>query len=147
MSNIASLRVGTLNPNYGKRWSEEQKQVISKIHKGKSLTEEHKQKLSLAFTGEKNHQYGKVGELSPNFGKLRNEETKQKISESLKGRTLSSEHKTKLSNIKKKLTGINHPNYGKKYNMKSSTCPHCGKTGMHNMKRYHFDNCKSIKII
>ena len=27
--------------------------------------------------------------------------------------------------------------------MSSATCPHCGLTGAaHNMKRYHFDNCK-----
>jgi hypothetical protein len=27
------------------------------------------------------------------------------------------------------------------------TCPHCGKTGgAVNMKRYHFDNCKALKI-
>ncbi len=28
---------------------------------------------------------------------------------------------------------------------KQLTCPHCGKSGIyHNMKRYHFDNCKTI---
>lgn len=142
LSYYASLRVGPLNNNYGKYWTEEQKQVISKLHKGKSLTDEHKQKLSLAFTGENNHQYGKVGKLSPNFGKIRTEETKQKISAALKGQIIPQEVREKMSAAKQNMSGENHPNFGKKYNMKSSTCPHCGKTGSQNMKRYHFENCK-----
>lgn len=35
----------------------------------------------------------------------------------------------------------------KGFKQREITCPHCGKTGANtNMKRYHFDNCKSKKI-
>jgi len=74
-------------------------------------------KRNSKMTGAKNHMYGKTGELAPNFGR----------------------------------TGEKHPMFGKKNtgssaaNKRTTTCPHCSKTGqMSGMKRWHFDNCKTL---
>ena len=69
--------------------------------KGK-MSEESKQKMSESTRGEKNPNYGKIGEKNHNFGKKQSNETRQKKSESLKGdrcywygKTQSKEHKQK----------------------------------------------------
>jgi plasmid stability protein len=67
---------------------------------GLKLSEETKQKLSEALSGE-NH---------PFFGKPRSEETKNRISESNKGREVSQETRDKIS---ESLIGENHPMFGK----------------------------------
>ena len=46
-------RTGENNPFYGKKHNIETKQKWSQTRKGKELPEEHKQKISEAFTGEK----------------------------------------------------------------------------------------------
>ena len=60
-------------------FSEERRKNISKALTGKKLSEEHKQKLSLAKLGINNH----------NFGKPMSEEQKKKISEAKKGKDRS----------------------------------------------------------
>jgi len=64
-----------------------------------------------------------------NTGKVRSEETKRKISNTLKGQ---------------KHTKIRKLNMGKGIkNQTRYTCPHCGVVGVRgNMNRWHFDNCK-----
>lgn len=52
--------------NFGKRASQETKDKISKIHKGKKLTDQHKKKLSIAQTGKKRSQETK-DKLSKRF--------------------------------------------------------------------------------
>ena len=60
----------------------------SALHnKDKVISEEHRKKLSEALSGENN----------PNFGKQFSNETRQKLSESLKGRTFSEETRQKMS--------------------------------------------------
>ena len=49
-------------------------------HTGVPHSEETKQKISVAHTGEKNPMFGKTGEKSPHFGKKRTKEAKQKMS-------------------------------------------------------------------
>ena len=58
------------HPMYGKHHTEESKEKMSKSHKGKTLTDEHKAKLSKASSGENNPMYGVhlYGEDNPNFG-------------------------------------------------------------------------------
>ena len=76
---------------------------------------EHERKLSESHKGEKNPTYGKhrseetkqklseamkgkmAGEKHPLYGKPKSEETKRKLSEAFKGKPLSEEHKQKLS--------------------------------------------------
>ncbi len=82
--------------------------------------EEIRKKMSESRIGVKNHQFGKVGELSPQFG----------VEGYWKGKKISEEAKKK-----RRVTEINKP---------IVTCPHCGKVAKEgsNMTRYHFDNCK-----
>lgn len=62
-----------------------------------------------------------IGTKNPMYGKKHSDEIKQIISAIHKGKTLSEEVKTKISEAAKKIynaghfkTGENHPNYGKK---------------------------------
>ena len=95
---------------------------MSEARKGETHTEEHNRKVSEAlkgkYCGENNHMYGKhlteetkrkIGEAQK--GKTLSEETKRKISEAKKGKTLSEETKRKISEAKK---GKNNHMYGKK---------------------------------
>ena len=92
------------------------------------MSEEHKQALSAAQSGENNGMYGKT----------HSEESKKKMSEKHKGKKLSEEHKQKIS---KSTKGEKNPMYGKKWETK--TCPYCGKTvSTANFVRWHGDNCK-----
>ena len=95
-------------PMRGRNHTEKTKRKLSELHKGKPLSEEHKQKLSESLKGAK----------SPNYGKHLSEETKWRMSESLKGtknpfygKRHSEETKRKMSESRR---GKNNPSYGKK---------------------------------
>jgi hypothetical protein len=95
-------------------------------NKGKAKTEEHKKAISESHKGMKKdwllgNQHG-----SANKGKKKSEKHQQAINEALN----SKEVKEKISQSWQ--------------NKAIVVCPHCeleGKEG-HNMKRYHFENCK-----
>ena len=81
-------------------------------------------------------------------GRILSKEQKQKISESVKA-SFNEERKQKQV---KALTGQKHSKerneqkskYFKDKPQQQVKCPHCGKSGgISNMKRYHFDKCKS----
>jgi len=89
--------------------SKERKQHISdacnKVQEnGKTMAQ------NRALKGENNPMFGMKGELNPFYGKTHSDETKQKISESMKGRTVvfSDEHKNNLRGPK-----TNKENYAK----------------------------------
>jgi len=89
-------------------------------------SKEHILKRTAKTKGSNNGMYGKTGNLNPFFGKKHSIETLQKLSN-----PKSEEHKKKMSY--------------QKLNKLSVNCPHCNKIGQYvNMKRWHFDNCKSI---
>lgn len=90
---ISIAQTGEKNYNYGKPKSKEFKEIASKTHKGKKVTEETRNKLR-QYSGSKNSRYGV--KLS--------EEIKRKISESNKGRIFTEEHRKKLSEKKKGTT-------------------------------------------
>jgi len=118
-------RSGELNPLYGKHHTEETKKKISNSNKGKirtdeqkeklkgrKITEESRQKMSLASTGRKHTEESK-NKLSvankgktPFLGKKHTQEWKDMISFVHKGKIVSDETKEKmrLNNIGKKLT-------------------------------------------
>lgn len=75
---------GENNPNFGRHWTQEQKERASKDRKGRKLSEEHKQKLS------------KIRKGVP-----KSEEHKKKISESHKGKGHTEETKKKMSELAK----------------------------------------------
>lgn len=97
--------------------------------------------------------------------KKRNQETYDKISKALTGKSLSEEHKLSISkshfgnkrslqhkqNISKGLLGGKRSDETKTKMSNSAknreivSCPHCNKIGsISQMKRWHFDNCKII---
>jgi group I intron endonuclease len=98
-----------------------------------------KEKMSLAAKHgfESGKRQRRAGELNPMYGKEKPEEIKRLLSE--------------------KMTGESNPYFGKKHSEETRskmraahaarlpvTCPHCGKEGqLNNMKRWHFDNCRS----
>ena len=106
------------------RHSDVTKEKLRMINIGKKASEETKKKMS-----ENNYWKGKdrSGENNPMYGEHHSEETKQKISESLKGKAFSEEHKKNISNSKKgtklsdehkqkiseSIKGENNPFYGK----------------------------------
>ena len=133
------------NPRSNFKHSEEAKKKISEAFKGipkLPFSEETRKKMSEAKKGK--------------LGKLVSEETRKKLSKSGKGRVCSEETKRKLREANK---GKTIPQEtirkmletrkikGTKHSLKS-TCPHCNKEGgAPQMKRWHFDNCKSIKVV
>ena len=65
-------------------------------------------------------------------GRRHTEESKKRTSSKLNGRKYSAEHVAKVAAAHRGLK------------RRVLECPHCGKTGGANMKRYHFDNCKRL---
>lgn len=128
-------RKETLNtPEVRKRLSDASKAVWSDetYHKAMcekaraSWTDDRKKKKSDSMTGELNHQYGLSGELNPNYGVKRSDETRLKMSNSLKEqwsdgrrdrhREISSEEHIKRSNS---ASGENNGMYGKHHTEES----------------------------
>ena len=90
---------GSNGNNFVGKTEDEMKKIKKKMsegHRGKTLSEEHKRKLSESHKGDKN----------PLYGKTPSEEHKRKISESKKGKTLSEETKKK---IRESCKGDKHP--------------------------------------
>jgi group I intron endonuclease len=113
------------NPMHGKKHSHETKQKMSLAHMGKVLSEETRKKLSISHTGKHLSEETKrkmsesqltnrrCGEKNHFYGKKHSTETIHKIREKLKGRpsklkgkTLSDEHRKKIS---EGIAGENNP--------------------------------------
>ena len=90
--------LGENNPNYGNKWSEEQKEKLSKMKKGKTLEDR--------------------------IGKERAELAKQKMSKSQKGRKHPEEVKEK---IRQANIGENNPAYGKGDRQRGENNPNYNK--------------------
>lgn len=108
----------TSGDGFNAKLSKETIEKIRKAHKGKKLSDDHKKKLSIAFTGERNHFYGKTHtkETSKkislsNKNRVHTEEARRKMSASQKGRKHSEETKNKISKanigIKKTIEQVN----------------------------------------
>lgn len=142
------------NAKIGKKLSEEHKQKMSLGHKNRfnsgheykknrksqSLSKEHKEKISKSLSGRKGipcseeHKQKLSNSLK---GKKRSEETRRKLSDVNKGKKLSEEHKQKISESLSERKGVPQ---------KKVICPYCLKEGgLNNMKRYHFENCKTLR--
>jgi hypothetical protein len=141
----SKIMSGTGNFMFGKAHSKESRRKMSESHKGripwnlgKELTTEHRKKISQSNSAEKNFMYGKThSEESKNKisirkkghthnkGILKSDTHKRKISEKLKGKIFSEEHKQKLKSVPK------------------IKCEYCGQTSSPAMwKRWHGDKCK-----
>jgi flagellar basal body-associated protein FliL len=122
---------------------------------GKITSESTKEKISKANKGRKcSPMKLEIKEKISNSlkGKSRPLEIRIKISESNKGLKRSLETRKRISDAKKETARKPHSEETKQKlsNLKMgvkqppSTCPYCNKTGgSYTMKRWHFDNCKS----
>lgn len=116
--------------------SPNRRENISKANKGRIVSEETRQKLSISVSKTMTEEHRKL--LSNKTKNVWSDENyRNRMSESHKGKKLTSEHKSKISQSQ----------IGVKKMFKEKTCIHCGKTGRGpNMIRYHFDKCRSISL-
>ena len=124
----------------GVQLSNELKLKLSKFNKGKTLSDEHKEKIKLTLIGRKH-----------------SEESKLKMSEALKGKTPWNKDKHISEETKQKLkayTGEKSSMFGKTHSEETINkmkkpklkveCDNCGMIGgISAMKRWHFENCKN----
>ena len=97
-------------------------------------SDETKAKIGLASAGRICSDITRAKMSEARLGVSKSDETKLRMSESFKGRIFSDEHRNNISLSQR----------GKI--QETLTCVHCNKEGgKSNMKRYHFDNCKSNK--
>ena len=96
---------GMNNPFYGKKHTQEVKDIISKKNSGKN-----------------NWWYGKHGENNPNFGKKHTEEHKNKISKSVTGeknpfygKKHTEETRERMRKNHADFSGENNPNFGRRF--------------------------------
>lgn len=101
-NSLKGKMAGIKNPMFGVRFSDERRMKISESRKGKIISDETREKMSAAQSGEKNHLYGVKGEANPLFGIKRSDEFRKKVSEGSKGKVFSEEHRRKISESKGK---------------------------------------------
>lgn len=121
---------------------------------GYKHTDEHKNKMRQLFAGRifTSDQLQKMRKPKSSEGRANialarsttsyrpSEETKQKISESLKGRPSPMRGRTQTVEIRAKMSVMNKGRAKPKIQ-----CPHCPKlVAVHTAKRWHFDNCKEF---
>lgn len=122
-------QTGINNPNYGNRWSDEQKLNLSTKKKG-------------VHSGKNNPMYGKErNDVKERNSKPKNWVTNGEIDKLI----LKEELDHYLSNGfiigRSKSNNLN-------VKIEQGECPHCGKIGaLNGLRRYHFDNCKFKKEI
>lgn len=122
---------------------------------------ETRKKVSEALKGRKKSLEAEVKRLESRKGFKHSEESKSKIGAALRGKRKSEEHKKRMSEAKvghkrtkesiekqiEKQKGKPLPEETKQRMRKPKTkitCPHCNKEGGNSqMKRWHFENCKS----
>jgi hypothetical protein len=131
---------GEGNPNYGKKWTDEQKEEQRQKVIGNTLTKEQHEKLVKNITGKKKppitaeHRASlKASHKSKqaDFDGSLSEETRKRIGDKLRGRKQTEEEKLVRSLA----------NMGKKREKK--LCPHCDQhVAVNGYARFHGDRCK-----
>ena len=134
MNEKVTLYIGTHNDTglkyFGKTHSSETIKKMSLAKLGKTLSEEHKLKISKNSKSSLKETRDKMSKS--HLGFRHSEESKKKMSEISMGKIISEDHKQKMrdGNAKRPIR----------------ICPHCSKEGKGgNMTRFHFDNCKNKK--
>ena len=138
---LQSSRVsGENNPNFGKHWTQEQKDAHSKKIKGRVQPLEEKLKQVQSMIGKKRLPFNEEWKINlsknhkskqPGFNGTMSDETKQKMREKALGRKQSAD------TIQKKADAIRGSKREKKQ------CPHCQQLiAVNGYARWHGDNCK-----
>jgi len=142
---ISEKAKGRVSPNKGKPMTAEQREKLSIAHKGKTISP-----IVVAKILESRKHYThseetkqKIGRAHKGKTQIVSEETKQKISNSLKGRPNHNKGKPAYN------LGISHTDETIKklqlaaQNRERLTCIHCGKSAPKcSFTRWHGDNCK-----
>ena len=111
--------------------TEKGRKALQKANRGKKLSTETKLKISVSKTGKPGHkktpeQCAAISKRQ--IGRYVSDETKRRISESVKKTCLTDEQKEKHRVAVLRIV----------------TCPHCSKSGARSvMMRWHFDNCRN----
>lgn len=112
-----NYKSGEENPNFGREHTKEACAKMSASRVGKKASEETKQKMSAAHSGENNFCYGKKGKDHPSYGHRLSDEEKKRRSEKMKGannpmfgRPVSEETRKKIGNAHR---GEKNKHYGK----------------------------------
>jgi hypothetical protein len=132
---------GENNPNFGRRWTEEQKKAHSEKIKGRKQTAEEKEKQIKAITGRKRKPFSQewkanlsnssAGKNNPRYGVEVSEETRKKISDKIRGRKHTEEEKKRRADA---IRGSRR---------EKQLCPHCNQSiAVNTYARWHGDNCK-----
>jgi hypothetical protein len=141
---LSEIKSGENNPLFGTKRPEHSEKMKGdnnpmKREENKALFRHKRPEHSEKMKGESNHmKTDKMRKWFSENNPSKKPEVASKISESLKGKPKSEEHKNKLRKPKSqehidKLRG----------SKPKIECPHCGKLGAPSpMKRFHFDNCK-----
>jgi hypothetical protein len=122
------IHINNLHDRTGLKHTEEVKQLISDMKKGRKASDETKQKISDNHFSKNNPD--KFLEVITKNGKL----------------PKSQSHRDKISASRKEnnLRGENSPNFGLK--RERITCPYCLNTyAKHIISRFHLENCKNYK--
>ena len=136
-----------------KIFSQEVRDRISKTQKGKTLTLEHRQKLSEARK-QLPDEIKKANGYA-NKGRVVSKDLRARISNTMQGITRSEKTKQKMRKPKSESHRLNislahtgKPSLIKGVPDEIVTCPHCQKPGGNSgMKRWHFDNCKKKLLL
>ena len=121
----------------GYKHTDEYRKMMSEKWAGRVITEEHRQKMCKPKSPE-----GRANiALARSTTSYRpSEETKRKISESLKGRPSLRKGSTHTAEARAKMSVMNKGRAKPKIQ-----CPHCPKlVAAHTAQRWHFDNCKEF---
>lgn len=103
---ISKSKQGSKNHFFGKKHTDEIKDSISKMWKGKPKSDSTKAKMSASSMGHTRQ----VGENNSMYGKNHSEESKEKMRQAATGRKHSEETKQKLRDIAAKRKGAKAPN-------------------------------------
>lgn len=145
ISESAKLRVGELNPNFGNRWSEEQKRSLSQKLVGRKDSYETRIKKSLGHMNPSLETRQKISEKLK--GRTLSIESRNKISLKLKGRSFTEEHKRKLSESHiGRYDGEKNPMYNKGYKIAGQKNGMYGKHHSEEAKRKISEATKGTKV-
>ena len=129
---------GCLHTDESKKRISDSKLGENHHYYGKTLSEDHKQKISKGCTGRVDTDDTRQKKSIAQRGKTHSEETRRKISESKTGKTGHKHSEETRKKMSIAASGKFRP---------TIKCPHCDKEGdSANMKRWHFDNCKHREV-
>jgi hypothetical protein len=132
---IGEAQRGEKNHRHGKSLSEEHKRKMSESLRGREFSEEHRRKIGEATRNRSTEMRAKVSAAMPRgqnhhfFGKKHSAEARKKMSDALRGRRLSEEHRKKISDRNAKTYVFTDP-FGKEFVFRGGFNTFCREQGL-----------------